>query len=1135
MKIINMKYCKYKVRFSILMVLFLSTSLMAQKPKFNFKSINQPEGLCNSTVQALFEDSFGFIWMGTHHGIQRYDGKTFINYEHISSDTTGLSSNYINSFCEDSDKNIWISTRDGLNKYVREKDQVLRYHLTNEDLAKNGNRSIFRIINDISDKNILWMTVVNVGLVSLNVKNDSLKIYPIPSLKDVFPLWILNYPGNDNKLLLGSHELLAFDKTSGSVEQLLKLEQNAKIPNNWINDAQIDPTDKEIIWLATGDLWGRGNLGGLIRFNLKTKEKTIFSPDNRPDFPDSNLLTVCFSDTENLWVGTRDNGVLLYNITGGDQFYSYEKNSYNEGSFATEAAVRSMLPDRSGTLWFGTWGDGISLLSPTAQKFKHYMYLPGQKNGLPDNFVNSFTEDKNGNIWIATAKGGLSRFNPQDKTFENYFPEFSSGGKYPTAINYVYYDSYENLWIGTYSEALYRFNPVTGETIHYIKGNSEKEVSQKRISTITELVPGEIMISTYGGGLNIYYYKTDSFRRFLNDPSDSTSIPDNQVWLPHLATDGNYYISGNSIAGLIQFNPKTETFAEIHPMGGISTFMIPVVTSDGRIFINDVSEGLRELVLDSKPGIITQYDSQGKSLKNVESILVDDEDHLWLGTGNGLIDFDPITKVARRYFAADGLQDDSFNRFAIFKSSTGDCYIGGIVGFSIFRPENIKQSQYQPPVVFTDFKLYQQSVPIGEDSPLKKSITLLDQLDLDYDQNDFSFSFATLDFSNPQKIEYKYILKNHDVDWIYAGHLNSASYTNMDPGSYSLKVMATNSDGVWSEKTALMNIRIYPPWYQTTFAYFIYGLIFILGVILVDRVQRIRLKEKERARASEKELAQAKEIEKAYNELKTTQKQLIHAEKMASLGELTAGIAHEIQNPLNFVNNFSEVNTELIEELKEEAIKGDMKVVLAIADDISGNEKKINHHGKRADAIVKGMLQHSRSSSGVKEPTDINALTDEYLRLAYHGLRAKDKSFNASMKTNFDPAIGNINVIPQDMGRVILNLITNAFYAVDEKKKMQTLEGFEYYEPTVSVSTKLIIPPSGKATGVEISVNDNGSGIPKNVLDKIFQPFFTTKPTGQGTGLGLSMSYDIVKAHGGELKVETKEGEGTSFTIFLAI
>jgi two-component system, NtrC family, sensor kinase len=264
-------------------------------------------------------------------------------------------------------------------------------------------------------------------------------------------------------------------------------------------------------------------------------------------------------------------------------------------------------------------------------------------------------------------------------------------------------------------------------------------------------------------------------------------------------------------------------------------------------------------------------------------------------------------------------------------------------------------------------------------------------------------------------------------------------------------------------------------------------------------------------------------IEKAYDELKATQQQLIQSEKMASLGELTAGIAHEIQNPLNFVNNFSDVNRELVDELEQEIDKGNYEDAKAIAKDIKNNEEKINHHGKRADAIVKGMLQHSRSSNGVKEPTDINALVDEYLRLSYHGLRAKDKSFNATMKTDFDESIGNINIIPQDIGRVVLNLINNAFYAVDEKRK-QIGDG---YEPTVTVSTK---KNNGK---IEISVKDNGNGIPQKVLDKIFQPFFTTKPTGQGTGLGLSLSYDIVKAHGGELKVETKEGEGSMFTMLL--
>ena len=281
-------------------------------------------------------------------------------------------------------------------------------------------------------------------------------------------------------------------------------------------------------------------------------------------------------------------------------------------------------------------------------------------------------------------------------------------------------------------------------------------------------------------------------------------------------------------------------------------------------------------------------------------------------------------------------------------------------------------------------------------------------------------------------------------------------------------------------------------------------------------------------------------LQNTLNELKLTQQQLIQSEKMASLGELTAGIAHEIQNPLNFVNNFSDVNKELLAEMKDEIDKGNIADAKEIANDVIANEEKINHHGKRADAIVKGMLQHSSSGSGKKEPTDINKLADEYLRLAYHGLRAKDKSFNATMKTDYDESIGNINIIPQDIGRVILNLITNAFYVVTEKKKNSDDE----YEPTVTVSTSRS-PLLGRGVGgeVSISVKDNGNGIPQKVLDKIFQPFFTTKPTGKGTGLGLSLSYDIVKAHGGELKVETKvdegnpdsfgKGEGSEFIISL--
>jgi two-component system, NtrC family, sensor kinase len=288
-----------------------------------------------------------------------------------------------------------------------------------------------------------------------------------------------------------------------------------------------------------------------------------------------------------------------------------------------------------------------------------------------------------------------------------------------------------------------------------------------------------------------------------------------------------------------------------------------------------------------------------------------------------------------------------------------------------------------------------------------------------------------------------------------------------------------------------------------------------------DLYTNLELKVKERTR----------ELNQSLENLKSTQTQLIQSEKMASLGQLTAGIAHEIQNPLNFVNNFSEVNTELIDELDEEAIKGNLEEVRAIAKDIKENEQKINHHGKRADSIVKGMLQHSRSNSGHKEPTDINALADEYLRLSYHGFRAKDKSFNADYKTDFDPNLPKINVVPQDIGRVLLNLINNAFYVVNEKSKQNT----EGSKPEVIVSTKLKPPFGGLGGHIVVRISDNGPGIPDSIKDKIFQPFFTTKPTGQGTGLGLSLAYDIVKAHGGELKVETKEGEGSEFMIQLIV
>ena len=410
-----------------------------------------------------------------------------------------------------------------------------------------------------------------------------------------------------------------------------------------------------------------------------------------------------------------------------------------------------------------------------------------------------------------------------------------------------------------------------------------------------------------------------------------------------------------------------------------------------------------------------------------------------------------------------------------------------------------------------------------------------------YNINHLTLSWRGIDWSAPHKLQYSYLLGGKDKSWSPLVKDNQITYLDIRPGAYTFKVRAVGRNGLWSE-TRDYSFRIRPPWWLTWWAKTIYGFLFMVAIWLTHRYQKGRVVRIERAKAQEKELEQAREIEKAYTGLKATQAQLIQSEKMASLGALTAGIAHEIQNPLNFVNNFSEVSTELLDEANEELNEGNASEVSDILSDVRQNLEKIHHHGGRASSIVKGMLAHSRASSGDRAPTDINNLCDEYIRLSYHGLRAKDKSFNAAFETHFDESIAKVDIVPQEIGRVLLNIVNNAFYAVSSKAKSNSETLAEElpserskYEPKVVLTTRLKSSIEGGADGVEININDNGPGIPKEVVDKVFQPFFTTKPTGQGTGLGLSLAYDIVKAHGGEIKVESEESKGSTFTIVLPI
>jgi signal transduction histidine kinase len=408
-------------------------------------------------------------------------------------------------------------------------------------------------------------------------------------------------------------------------------------------------------------------------------------------------------------------------------------------------------------------------------------------------------------------------------------------------------------------------------------------------------------------------------------------------------------------------------------------------------------------------------------------------------------------------------------------------------------------------------------------------------LSLPHDLNDLRFHFGPFLPQYAGDYQYQYILDGVDKKWSSLSDLPvSENYNNISAGHYTFRVSVKKGNGNWTVPSEF-HFTIRPPWWSSWWTEFLYFIICIVLLRLWIRYRTLRLLH-ENTWLEQKATERTEALSQSLENLRQTQGQLIQAEKMASLGELTAGIAHEIQNPLNFVNNFSEVNTELLVDVNKSLDEGNTAEVKNILKDIETNMGKITYHGKRADAIVKGMLLHSRASSGQKILTDINMLTDEYLRLSYHGLRARDKSFNAQFVMDFDEKTGELMLVQQDIGRVLLNLFNNAFYSVTEKKKQlektNSSEGFvrELYEPMVSVSTQR------RKDSVEIRIRDNGQGISKRVIDKIYQPFFTTKPVGQGTGLGLSLSYDIItKEHNGKIEVTTKENEYTEFTIELPV
>jgi signal transduction histidine kinase/ligand-binding sensor domain-containing protein len=831
---------------------------------------------------------------------------------------------------------------------------------------------------------------------------------------------------------------------------------------------------RKILRDKTGLLWV-GTRPNFYKQAPKTRQIAHYRHDPKdPESLPNDTINVLFQDSkERLWIGTRNGISLLVGENTFQQQYS-SKSSSPKNSLGN---IQVMYEDSNGRIWVSVGDKGLYRWDERTRLFVSIPFIPSAP------YISAIIEGTKGNIWISVWTKGVYVL---DAVSGNVLQRFEEDKKdihllTSTRIAGLFKDSRDQIWLGDHrdnDQGLFRYVDENEHFKHYSANlNDSLSLTSNELRDIIEDDLGRMWVGT-DGGLNLYDHTNDYFLQ----NSNKINLPS----VSNLAQSrgGKIWVATYSGEGLAHVGPGVDDVEFFNEQKGL--------------LHNDIM------------GYRTQ-------------LPMDDFGKLWLPTERGLSVFDTTNKTFASYFKEDGLQRYEGFRTQ-FKTKNGDIWIGGLQGLNHIIPKKLAaRDNTLPSMVITRMGIMENSFSAADGKLFEKAVSYTDYVTLKYTQRNLSFEFVALHYLRPEDNLYSWKLENYDTDWSTPSKERKASYTNLSPGEYTFRVKGSNADGIWNEEGTAIRITIAPPWWQTWWAYTLYGLVLLYAGYRVHLYQKARTLKKAQEAAQKKELEQAKEIKKAYAELKATQTQLIQSEKMASLGELTAGIAHEIQNPLNFVNNFAEVNKELLDEIEEEIGKGNLEEVKALAKDVSENEDKILFHGKRADGIVKGMLQHSRASSGEKEATDINVLADEYLRLAYHGLRAKDKSFNAAMETAFDKKIGKIQVVPQDLGRVILNLITNAFYAVKDKKQ-QIGEG---YQPTVSVSTRK------EGDTILVTIQDNGNGIPKKVLNKIFQPFFTTKPTGQGTGLGLSLSYDIVKAHDGEITVDTKEGEGTTFTLKL--
>jgi ligand-binding sensor domain-containing protein/signal transduction histidine kinase len=1082
------------MRISILHIfLFLSLTALAQTTDIRFEHLSVEQGFSQSMVKCITRDRYGFMWFGTDDGLNKYDGYKITLYRNDPKNPRSIGSNVIDGIFEDSKGNLWIASNGGgLNLYDRNTNSFIHFYHDDSIPSSLIDNAVTSICED--SKGNIWVGTYR-GVDRMIGTTGRFTHYTIDpfqkkeALTEQVNCMIL---GNDKRLWIGTMGGLAVLNSSTEKFQLYAHDDKNK---NSISHNRINALTKD----ENGNLWIGTHNGLNLMNNTQGSFTHFFNDEKNPNSVAHNYIWSLANDGNGkIWVGT-ENGLDLFE-TAKNRF-SHHKSIPGDESSLPHNSLRSTYVDNKGILWLGCFAGGIRKYDKKLSQFDLYKPLNSDPATLNIKMVLSLAETRSGDILIGSDGGGLSVFNRKNKRFTHFeFTKDPARGlpAGPAVVTLFANRKNDDFWVGTYNYGLSYFHSATKTFTHYLPGNDDKHLSNGSVYALMEDRNGNLWIGTNEGGVNKFDPTTKTFAKLPIGARDSNHVNNACIRSLYEHIDGNIWI-GTYGAGINIYNPSTKKVDYLDKGNShLSNNIVFSIHRDSRDRIWVGTMGGLNLYDEKTKTFISFTEENGLANNVINDIREDARGFLWLSTKKGITRFDPVTRRFKNYGLYNGLQGYEFSFGAGLTSTTGEIYFGGINGFNVFNPATMRENVDLPAVVITGFQLSNKPVPIGEDSPLKKDISITDTITLSYSKSMLSFDFAALNFTAPEKNQYAYKLEGFDKDWIYCGTQRTATYTNLDPGEYTFRVKASNNDGVWNEKGTSVNIIITPPFWQTWW----FKLLAVVALLASGyAVYKIRMRAIDQQRKQLEKQVQERtqslaqmtlEERKARQEASDANKEL--ERKNRELEQFAYVASHDMQEPLRTISSFVDMLNAQYKDRFDEKAQKYMTYIVQASD--------------RMKVLINDLLEYSRiGRKREAAEVDLNQIVNAVLQ----DLNKAITDAGAVIEVEELPLI---TAYPTEIKQLFQNLIINA---IKFRKKDSS--------PKITVAAK-------RKDGVwKFMVRDNGIGIDPQHADRIFVIFqrLHTRNEYEGSGIGLSHCKKIAELHKGRIWVESTPGEGSTF------